>query len=255
MRTLLEHSVQSYGTLPSEFRPCRSRTFSRPSPYPKNGSQVEIKETSTTQSFALYPSYLGCADTPGILSPCGGHWRFQDRVQGINPALLNPALVGSTARRALGWSTASGKSSTRQKENIVGNAIPLEMRPSNTDAKALGDGKSDGSNGGAVLLLSIYWRSLASSFLRRRVMAPRDEQAINWSNYVPHSRMAPEVYSAHDLALAHSGQTSEQHQQHTRAFQHHRGFGFTSNETNFNSHKALKLTQGAASQAPKRTSL
>ena len=38
MRALLEHSVQNYGPLPSELRPrrVRSRTSSRPSPYPPN---------------------------------------------------------------------------------------------------------------------------------------------------------------------------------------------------------------------------
>ena len=141
MRALLEHSVQSYGPLPSEFRPRRSRTFSRPSPYPKkriskptllvdqsNGSQVEIKESSATpvlRSLPLISNIVSAAPTLQAFKPFSplvvdtGESKAESKVSTL-PSQNRPR-VGSTARRtALGWSKRSGKSSTGQKENVVG---------------------------------------------------------------------------------------------------------------------------------------
>src|SRR5258707_9046800 len=53
MRALLEHSVQSYGPLPSELRPrrVRSRTSSRPSPYPANRISKSSVTTNTLKDI------------------------------------------------------------------------------------------------------------------------------------------------------------------------------------------------------------
>ena len=141
MRALLEHSVQSYGPLPSEFRPRRSRTLSHPSPYPKkriskptllvdqsNGSQVEIKESSATpvlRSLPLISNIVSAAPTLQAFKPFSplvvdtGESKAESKVSTL-PSQNRPR-VGSTARRtALGWSKRSGKSSTGQKENVVG---------------------------------------------------------------------------------------------------------------------------------------
>jgi len=55
MQALLEHSVQSYGPLPSELRPCRIRscTSSRPSPYPQTQISKSTVSPMTTQDTAV----------------------------------------------------------------------------------------------------------------------------------------------------------------------------------------------------------
>ena len=57
MRTLLEHSVQSYGPLPPELRPCciRSRTSSQPWPYPPS----RISKSLVTNNESIEGPYPG----------------------------------------------------------------------------------------------------------------------------------------------------------------------------------------------------
>ncbi len=146
MRALLEHSVQSFGPLPSEFRPrrIRSRTTSRPSPYPQNRiskstlsvdhlkvSQVETKESSTTpvlRSVPLSSNKPSVAPTLQAFKPFSplvvdhGYFKAGSKHEKVStlPSRIRPR-VGSTARRtALGWSKRSGKSSSEQKENGIG---------------------------------------------------------------------------------------------------------------------------------------
>jgi serine/arginine repetitive matrix protein 2 len=48
MRALLEHSRQTYGILPAELRRIRSRTSSRPTPYPQPQRAVKISLSPST---------------------------------------------------------------------------------------------------------------------------------------------------------------------------------------------------------------
>jgi len=144
MQALLEHSVQNYGPLPSELRPrrVRSRTSSRPSPYPPNrffkittispekttAPVTEVRVPTTTPALRQVPvntNTLSVAPSIDALKP------FSPLAVDIEPKRENAfglapnvrPRVGSTARRtALGWSKRStGKASTDQKENVIGN--------------------------------------------------------------------------------------------------------------------------------------
>ncbi|GLB36845.1 hypothetical protein LshimejAT787_0311320 [Lyophyllum shimeji] len=142
MQALLEHSVQNYGPLPSELRPrrMRSRTSSRPSPYP----QTRINKV-TPLSPEKTPPAMTDNITRSVATPV-----LQDKPVNRNIISVAPSLealkpfsplvvdlepkrenafglapnarprVGSNARRtALGWAKRStGKSSTDQKENV-----------------------------------------------------------------------------------------------------------------------------------------
>ncbi|KAG5641013.1 hypothetical protein DXG03_006381 [Asterophora parasitica] len=143
MQALLDHSVQNYGPLPSELRPrrMRSRTSSRPSPYPQARVVNKVvppspekvhpaKDINTTRSFGApvlqqipVNKNLVSAAAPAldIMKPSS------PLVVDIEPKRENAfglapharPRVASTARRsALGWSKrSSGKTSTDQKEN------------------------------------------------------------------------------------------------------------------------------------------
>jgi len=130
--------------LPSELHPrrVRSRTFSRPSPYPPNrffkittissekttAPVTEVKVPTTTPVLRQVPvniNTLSVAPSIDALKP------FSPLAVDIEPKRENAfglapnvrPRVGSTVRRtALGWSKRStGKASTDQKENVVGN--------------------------------------------------------------------------------------------------------------------------------------
>ncbi|KAF5376919.1 hypothetical protein D9615_007315 [Tricholomella constricta] len=142
MQALLDHSVQNYGPLPSELRPrrMRSRTSSRPSPYPQARINKVIppspekvqpaKEVNAKRSFGtpvlqqipVNSNLMSIAPSLESLKP------FSPLTVDIEPKRENAfglapharPRVGSTARRsALGWSKRStGKASTDQKENV-----------------------------------------------------------------------------------------------------------------------------------------
>ncbi|KAG6916979.1 hypothetical protein DXG01_004408 [Tephrocybe rancida] len=142
MQALLEHSVQNYGPLPSELRPrrIRSRTSSRPSPYPQARVNKVVlpspENAQPTKSIAaphmnapvLQQIHINnnilAAPALDTLKP------FSPLVMDIEPKRENAfglapnarPRVGSTARRtALGWSkrsTGSNKMSTDHKENV-----------------------------------------------------------------------------------------------------------------------------------------
>ena len=143
MQALLEHSVQSYGPLPSELRPrrIRSRTSSRPSPYPQTRiSKSTVSPMTTQDTLVQIPRNL---DT-SVLRPVNVNHNTSSSpptldiiIKGFSPLVVNMDTgkeqelkcenatarprVGSTARRtALGWSKRNGKSSTDRKENTVG---------------------------------------------------------------------------------------------------------------------------------------
>jgi hypothetical protein len=142
MQALLEHSVQNYGPLPSELRPrrIRSRTQSRPSPYPQAQARAAIIKTATPPSPQVYRSIPDTRHKPvpaSVLQQIPVNHNSNVTMAAASTEFLKPlvtdvepkhgnafglARVGSTAHRsAFGWTKRStGKSSTDQKENVVG---------------------------------------------------------------------------------------------------------------------------------------
>ncbi|KAH9173849.1 hypothetical protein EDB89DRAFT_1905013 [Lactarius sanguifluus] len=64
MRALLEHSRQTYGSLPAELRRIRSRTSSRPTPYPQRQRAVKISLSPSTTRPVIPTS-----QTSAVLAP------------------------------------------------------------------------------------------------------------------------------------------------------------------------------------------
>lgn len=142
MQALLAHSLQNYGPLPSELRPrrIRSRTQSRPSPYPQprlvktSLSPDEPRPTlvDTTHSFvtshplqqvsvnANVPSAAPALDNLKPMSPFMPELNDskRDSLFGQAPA-MRPRVASNARRTALGWAKRStGKSAAENKENI-----------------------------------------------------------------------------------------------------------------------------------------
>jgi len=141
MRALLEHSVQSYGPLPSELRPrrVRSRTSSRPSPYPAsriskssvttNTSKDHSQVNNTSKSTAAIPVLRDlpvCSNTPvvpmlDVLKPFSPLSMIDTKPMKGEKVSLNsrPRVASTTRRTALGWSKRSSGKSADQKENVA----------------------------------------------------------------------------------------------------------------------------------------
>ncbi|RPD56493.1 hypothetical protein L226DRAFT_550932 [Lentinus tigrinus ALCF2SS1-7] len=163
MQAMLEHSQNTFGPLPSELRPhrVRSRTSSRPSPYPlramRSTVSPEKQRGSPMQVFSDAPSkpFASAVHEPSVLRevwnanvnvptppPALGeikpfspfHVELETSKQGKNAIGLpaRPRVTSSTRRAALGWSKRStGKSSTKSstqdyKENSVIIPTPSE---------------------------------------------------------------------------------------------------------------------------------
>ncbi|KAH9055131.1 hypothetical protein EDB83DRAFT_2392057 [Lactarius deliciosus] len=71
MRALLEHSRQTYGSLPAELRRIRSRTSSRPTPYPQPQRAVKISLSPSTMRPVIPTSQtsavLASSATPALI--------------------------------------------------------------------------------------------------------------------------------------------------------------------------------------------
>ena len=150
MQAILEHSLQTYGPLPSDLRPhrARSRVNSRPSPYPRTvktsftsspGAEhlratVAASLTQSVENIApRHASPLSNALQQISINPnvpltasaqtkeCAVTLDKPERAFGLPPR----TRVGSTARRTgLGWSKKStGRSGVENKENntAIGN--------------------------------------------------------------------------------------------------------------------------------------
>jgi serine/arginine repetitive matrix protein 2 len=133
---MLEHSVKTYGPLPSELRSrrTRARTLSRPSPYPPtqiyaspDDSRVLISETSrpsdiikrALEEVTLNPnmsaSAMSSLDTKSFSLFDDGNKKSP-----ISDLQSRPRVASSSRRNALGWSKRNtGKASTGpdKKEN------------------------------------------------------------------------------------------------------------------------------------------
>ena len=147
MQALLEHSVQSYQPLPSDLRSRRVRTSSRPSPYPQSRvSKITISPDQTRlsnvedvkKSFATpvlqevkVNTNVKSSTAPSLEAIKPFTPLFMDvepkreNAYGLAP-LARPRVPSNARRSALGWSKrSSGKSSTDQKENVVGQGAVM----------------------------------------------------------------------------------------------------------------------------------
>lgn len=148
MKAMLEHSLQNYGPLPLHLycHRVRSRTYSRPSPYPQRIVKQTSPESSSphsspkrqeetvgditaaTISKPLQPKSVNLnskTPAPAIknlnpISPfvvefekCKGDKSFNERT-------FRPRVTSSTRRAALGWSKRGGKSSELKENTSVG---------------------------------------------------------------------------------------------------------------------------------------
>ncbi|KAF9065359.1 hypothetical protein BDP27DRAFT_1424922 [Rhodocollybia butyracea] len=157
MQALLASSVQSYGPLPSELRPLRRRTSSRPSPYPQGRTvRVSLSPDCPRPAIITEPS-------PRV-SGVAQNVPLKEVVVNANLASNSPVVplaskvfsremnspekpltkrenvrprVASTARRtALGWSKRSAKASSELKENANSSfGQGMGMTPGNTSLR------------------------------------------------------------------------------------------------------------------------
>jgi len=148
MKAMLEHSQQNYGPLPPDLR-ChrvRSRTYSRPSPYPQRivkpasperpspqqspQEQVFVADdTVVTVVQPLRPKSVNVnARTPAPaikdlnpISPFIVEFGKSKGDKSFNERILRPRVTSSTRRAALGWSKRkTGKSSELKENTSVG---------------------------------------------------------------------------------------------------------------------------------------
>ena len=146
MQALLEHSVQSYHPLPSELRPRRVRTSSRASPYPQSRvskvtispdqtrpSEPEVQRAFATpvlQEVKVNTNLMPVAPSLEAIKPFSPIFMDiepkRENAYGLAP-MARPRVASTARRTALGWSKRStgGKSSTDQKENVVGQGAVM----------------------------------------------------------------------------------------------------------------------------------
>ena len=145
MKAMLEHSQQNYGPLPPELH-ChrvRSRTYSRPSPYPQRTVKPASPERPSPQQSSkkqegiiadvtvativqpLRPKSVNVnARTPapaikGLnpISPFVVEFEKSKGDKSFNERTIRPRVTSSTRRAALGWSKRSTGKSSELKEN------------------------------------------------------------------------------------------------------------------------------------------
>ncbi|KAG5650532.1 hypothetical protein H0H81_011921 [Sphagnurus paluster] len=150
MQALLEHSVQNYGPLPSELRPrrMRSRTSSRPSPYPQGRmskvipqSSEKVQPVANVRSFGnavlqqlpvnanITIAVPASEASKSLSASCMDIEPKRENAFGLAPN-ARPRVPSNARRSALGWSKRStGKTSTDLKENVGQGTI---MTPGET---------------------------------------------------------------------------------------------------------------------------
>ncbi|KAJ3972631.1 hypothetical protein EV361DRAFT_970780 [Lentinula raphanica] len=140
MKALLASSVENYGPLPSDLRPRRRRTSSRPSPYPQ-GRTIRVslspeyprpnfvKETSSWTSNATQsPPLREVTANPNIAfdspapNPLINKKVFSRQTNSPEKVMqkrdnVRPRVPSTTRRNALGWTKRSAKASSELKEN------------------------------------------------------------------------------------------------------------------------------------------
>ncbi|KAJ3980260.1 hypothetical protein F5890DRAFT_1557848 [Lentinula detonsa] len=158
MQALLASSVESYGPLPSDLRPRRRRTSSRPSPYPQGRSvrmslspdysrPILVKETSPrisniTESPPLKevtanpnialdsPAQISLANKKVFSRKTNSPEKIMQRRENVRPR-----VPSTTRRTALGWSKRSAKASSEQKENNNSFSQGMGMTPGNNSLR------------------------------------------------------------------------------------------------------------------------
>lgn len=166
MKAMLEHSVQTYGPLPSELRPhrMRSRKDSRPSPYPHSRPSKTPTPPETTYSpptFHKIPprstatpvlqqaplintNLPTAAPVLGSIKPLSPFQLKQLNVEDSNKSgpqknihgTVRPR-VGSNARRtALGWTKRStGPKGSTEPVSVIGGKLSKGANTTSTDQK------------------------------------------------------------------------------------------------------------------------
>ena len=140
MKAMLEHSQQNYGPLPPELlcHRIRSRTYSRPSPYPqrtfKSASVERPSQTSSQKVEAPVATMIvqplqsksinANSNTPAPaikyfnpISPFAVDFEKCKGDKSFNERTVRPRVTSSTRRAALGWSKRSAGKSSELKEN------------------------------------------------------------------------------------------------------------------------------------------
>lgn len=137
MKAMLEHSQQTYGPLPLELccHRIRSRTYSRPSPYPQRIIKQASPERSPPQKAEepvadvivqpLQPKSINTnskTPAPAIknfnpISPFAVDFEKCKGDKSLNERTIRPRVASSTRRAALGWSKRSTGKTSELKEN------------------------------------------------------------------------------------------------------------------------------------------
>jgi len=96
MRALLEHSRQAYGSLPAELRRIRSRTSSRPTPYPQPQRAVRVSSSPSTVCPDIPTNQTSIVSTAPALIPQA----LQQRPVNSNTVVTDgsPMLTGKNAK-------------------------------------------------------------------------------------------------------------------------------------------------------------
>ena len=145
MEAMLEHSQQNYGPLPPDLR-ChcsRSRTYSRPSPYPQRTVKSASPESASPQrspqkkertiantpvattTQPLRPKSVNvnsrtpapAIKAPNPISPFIVDFDKSKGDKSFNERTIRPRVTSSTRRAALGWSKRNTGKSSELKEN------------------------------------------------------------------------------------------------------------------------------------------
>jgi serine/arginine repetitive matrix protein 2 len=140
MKAMLDHSLQTYGPLPPELR-CyrvRSRTYSRPSPYPQRTikpaspgrpsppSPQKVEEpVASIIARPLQPKSINInskTPAPAIknlnpISPFAVDFEKCKGDRSLNERTVRPRVASSARRAALGWSKRNTGKSSELKEN------------------------------------------------------------------------------------------------------------------------------------------
>ncbi|KAJ3908042.1 hypothetical protein F5879DRAFT_794348 [Lentinula edodes] len=158
MQALLASSVESYGPLPMDLRVRRTRTSSRPSPYPQGRSvrvslspdyprPVFFKETSPRiynathnpplKEVTAHPNIvLNSPDAVPLVSKKVFHRETNSREQIMQrQENVRPRVPSTTRRTALGWSKRSAKVSSELKENNSALGQGIGMTPGNNSLR------------------------------------------------------------------------------------------------------------------------
>ncbi|KAF9449617.1 hypothetical protein P691DRAFT_799115 [Macrolepiota fuliginosa MF-IS2] len=165
MKALLEHSVQTYGPLPSELRPhrIRSRRDSRPSPYPQSRPPKVTNSPEMLRPSAPFsdagrhslvtpvlqqallnkkmnvPVAAPILDSIKSLPPLIPHdenTRKPELTQDNKRGITRPRVASNARRTALGWTKRStGPKGSTEPANITGGKLSTGASTMSTDQK------------------------------------------------------------------------------------------------------------------------